>query len=250
MELKHLAVMMKKRLWLLIGIVALSTVSTMLYSSYSYQPIYQASTKLIVNKTVELEQFGKEQMDLGAIGVNISLINTYKEIIKTPAIMDKVVQRYPDLQLSTEQLSSMIQVTALNGTQVITLSTLDLKYERAARIVNAVAAVFQTEIPKIMKVDNVTILHAASPKDQPFPVNRKTNQTISISFAVSLIVAMGLIFLLEFMDDTIKTEKDARQVFNVPVLSEIPRLKKPAPSRNKKNSQRQVGEVVNATLER
>lgn len=243
MELKDLLRMVKKRLWLIIGFVLIATITTAVYNSKSYQPFYAASTKLVVNKTVEQDQLGKEQMDLGAIGINIRLINTYTEIIRTPAIMDKVVQRYPDLGLSAEQLMNMIQVSALKETQVMTLSTVDISYERAAKVVNAVTEVFQTEIPKIMKVDNIAILHMAQPMENPVPLNRKTNQYLAISFAASLLIALGISFLLEFMDDTLKKEEDVRKLFGVPNLAVITRYKSVSKHIREKPDSNQVGDV-------
>jgi capsular polysaccharide biosynthesis protein len=161
--------------------------------------------------------------------------------------MDKVVQRFPELNMSTEQLSRMIQVTGLNGTQIMTLSTVDVSYERATKVVNAVTEVFQTEIPKIMKVDNVAVLHMAQLKDTPVPINPKSNQSLVVSLIVSLMVAFGIIFLLEFMDDTLKKKEDIRRVFNAPVLSVVPRMKKEKVSSiEKRSNSKQAGEVTNA----
>lgn len=239
----------KKRLWLIVLCVFISTLSMAVYSYYDYQPIYQASTKLIVNKTMEMDQLGKEQMDFGAIGINIKLIDTYKEIIKTPAIMDKVVQRYPDLNLSAEELISKVNVYALNDTQVMTITAYDSSYERAVLIVNAVSDVFQTEIPKIMKVDNVAILNIAIMTDHPQPLNKKQNQYIILSFVASLMLAIGIVFLLDSLDDTLKTEKDIQLVLGISTLSMIPKMKKrELKLKKKKKSSKRAGEGLYASI--
>ncbi len=225
MDFKEYAGIVKKRLLLIVCCMVIATVTAAFFSSMNYIPLYQASTKLIVNKTMQQDQFGKEQMDLGAISINMTLINTYTEIMKSPAIMDKVVQWHPDLELSAEQLTSMVRVQPLNGTQVMTLTAVDVSYERAAKIVNAVTEVFQSEIPKIMKVDNVAILHMAQMKENPIPMNKKTNQTLIISFAVSAMISIGLAFLLEFLDDTLKKEEEIAGLFGTTVLASIPRIR-------------------------
>lgn len=225
MELKQYFLVLKKRLVLIALCVIIATLTTAFYSYTYYTPLYQASTKFIVNKTVEIEQMGREQMDLSALGVNIMLINTYKEIIKSPAIMDKVAQRYPELGLTPELLGGLVNVQSVNNTQVMTFSVLDYSYERAAKIVNAVSSVFQSEIPKIMKVNNVTILYAANPDESPPPVNKRSNQYILISAAVSLLFAAGIAFLLEYLDDTLKTKEDIQKLMGVHVLSSVSRVK-------------------------
>lgn len=225
MELKQYFLIVKKRLLFIILCVVIATLTTAVYSYLYYTPLYQSSTKLIVNKTVEMEQMGREQMDLSALGVNIMLINTYKEIIKSQAIMDKVVQRYPELGLTPELLSSLINVQSVNNTQVMTLTVLDSSYERATKIVNAVSSVFQSEVPKIMKVNNVTILHSANLDDTPAPVNKRSNQLILISAAVALLFAVGITFLLEYLDDTFKTKEEIQRLMGVPVLTSISKMK-------------------------
>lgn len=240
---KEYLMIIKKRLWLIVLCVLVTTILTALYTSSNYQPIYQASTKLIVNKTVEQDQLGREQIDYGAIGVNLALMNTYKEIIKTPAIMDKVVQRYPDLNLSSDQLISIVNVSNLNETQVMTIVARHFSHERAVKIANAVSDVFQTEIPKIMKVDNVTILNRAKIQDNPVPINKKSNQYLILSFVASLAVMIGLTFLLDALDDTLKTDEDIRQVFEVSTLGYIPKVKnKELRTKQKNKSRKKAGE--------
>lgn len=253
MELKDYIRVIRKRLWLIILCVVVATISTAFYTSRYNPPIYQASTKIIVNKTVDMEQIGREQMDLSAMGSNIRLIETYKEIIRTPAITDKVVQRYPDLNLSANQLSSMINVQSVNNTQVMTLTATDFSYERATKIVNAVSAVFQTEIPKIMKVNNVAILHTADMVDNPRPINQNSKLYIMISSVISLFFAVFISFLLESLDDTLKQPSDIQKIYGVAplaVITKLPATEIHAPAERHQQSNKQVGEGVYATLER
>jgi capsular polysaccharide biosynthesis protein len=217
--------LIKKWIWLIVAFVFVCTSLTAIYSTSNYVPIYQASTKLIVNRTVDQDQMGKSQIDYGAIGVNLALMATFKEIIKTPAIMDKVIQRYPDLNLSADQLINIINVSNVNESQVMTIVARHYSQAKAVKIVNAVSDVFQVEILKIMKVDNVTILNRANVQDHPVPVNQKSNSYIILSFAASLMVALGIIFLLDALDDTIKTDEDIRSAFDMPLLAVIPLIK-------------------------
>jgi capsular polysaccharide biosynthesis protein len=236
--------LIKKWIWLIIAFVFICTMLTALYTTSNYVPVYQASTKLIVNRTVDQDQMGKTQIDYGAIGVNLAMMATFKEIIKTPAIMDKVVQRYPDLNLSADQLINIINVSNVNESQVMTIVARHFSQEKAVKIVNAVSDVFQVEILKIMKVDNVTILNRAKVQDHPVPVNQKSNSYIMLSFVVSLMVALGIIFLLDAMDDTIKTDEDIRSAFDLPLLAVIPLInQKKLRTVPKSNVKKKAGEA-------
>ncbi|MNW06992.1 hypothetical protein D3C71_2034990 [compost metagenome] len=47
-----------------------------------------------------------------------------------------------------------------------------------------------------------------------------------LSFIIALLFSVGLVFLLEYMDDTIKTEDDILKVFDVPVLASVTAIEK------------------------
>lgn len=135
--------------------------------------------------------------------------------------MNKVVQKYPDLKASPGELAAMISVTSANDSQVMNLVYQDPSYTRAAKIVNAVSMVFKEQIPRIMNVDNITILSEADTKASPGPININPVMNMLISFVVSLMLAIGLVFLLDYLDDTVRTEAEAAEILDMPVLAVI-----------------------------
>lgn len=250
LDLKDYLKVIRKRLWLLATIVLAVSITTGVYSYYFIKPVYQASTKLIVNKANE--RAGQTELNLNDVNLNIRIIDTYKEVIRTPYIMETVAKEYPDFNLTAEQLIQKVKVSSVNNTQVMTLSVQDLSYKKAAQIANAVSTVFQREIPKVMQVDNVSILSQAKEMDNPAPVKPNPKLNIAISFVVSLMAAVGLVFLLEYLDDTIKTENDVAQFLELPTLSMIGKIsdEEIATYTSSASKRHQVGESthVNATI--
>lgn len=223
LELKDYLKMVRKRLWMLLAIVVASCLATGVVSYWFLKPVCQASTKLIVNKPNE--RVGVEQLTINDVNLNIRIIDTYKEIIKTPYIMDLVAREYPEFNLTSEQLIQKVKVSSVNNTQVMTLVVEDYSHEKAVNIVNAVSKVFQREIPKVMKVDNVSLLSEAKIVEQPKPVKPNHKLNIAISFVVSLMIGVGLIFVLEYLDDTLKTESDIEKYLGLPTLSIVTKIK-------------------------
>ena len=246
-EIKEYVKMFKKRWWLITGLVLTVTLITGIISFFFIQPVYSASTKLIVNKSSQYEGF--EILDYNAINTNLMLINTYKEIIRTPAIMEKVSGANPDLGLSAEELIGLVKVTSLADTQVMTITAVHEDYKKAVKITNSVSEVFKKEIPAIMKVDNVTILHEAKDSDLPVLVKPNKKLNLAIAFILSLIGSLGLIVLLEYFDDSIKTEKDVEKYLGVPTVAVIDKIKtadvkNEAPTKPK---QKAVGDTIYAS---
>lgn len=216
-----------RRKWWLIALVVIS-VSTLtgVYSIYVKEPIYEASTKIIVNQTAS--RSAVTQLDLNQINTNIQLIDTYKEIIKTPVILDRVVEEYPQFQLTTEALIGKINVSSVNNTQVMTLIVKDNSYNKAAEIANAITEVFKEEIPSIFNIENISILNKAKfePQVRPHQVEPNVSVNLAIGFILSLMIGIGIVLLLEYLDDTMKSEEEVERYLGLPTLTMITKTDK------------------------
>ncbi|MEF3351627.1 Wzz/FepE/Etk N-terminal domain-containing protein [Paenibacillus sp. GYB006] len=247
MELKEYLNIIRKRLWLIAAIVIVACLGAGL-KTFMTTPLYNAEAKLIVNQTYDRQ--GTAMLDYSLIQTNVMVISSYTEVIKSSAILDKVVAAYPDLGLTSQQLASMISVSSANDSQVMNLSVQDTSYEQAAKTVNAVAKMFERQIPSIMNVDNVTILSEAPLEANAAPININLVMSILISFVVGLMLAVGLVFLLEYLDDTYKSEAELERELGLPVLAVIARIKKDdvKSSQPSITTQQQVGESSYATI--
>lgn len=224
LDLRDYFRIVRKRIWWIVSFVLIVTIAAGIYSKFVIEPVYEASTKIIVNRASDNTTV--QQLDLNEVNTYIKMIDTYKEIIKTPAILDKVVANHPEFGLTSEQLMGKIKVSSVNNTQVMTVIVNDPSYSKAAQIANAVSEIFKQEIPTLFNVQNVSILNEAKlePAQQPSPVSPNVMLNTIIAFIVSLMLAVGVVFLLEYLDDTMKTEADVEQVLGLPTLAMITRM--------------------------
>ncbi|RXZ83385.1 lipopolysaccharide biosynthesis protein [Paenibacillaceae bacterium] len=248
MELKQYWNIILKKLWLIAILVVAATVGTGIYSYYFVNPQYEASTKLIVNQTSNPSDI-LSKIDLSTINSNIQLVKSYKEIIKTNRIMDAVASQYPGLGMSAGELIDKVSVSSVNDTLVMSVTARDPSYKQAAEVVNAVSLVFQQEIPNLMSVDNVSILNEADPTKTPAPVSPNPLMNIAVSFALSLLLGLGLALLLEYLDDTVKTEEDVATLLGIPTLSVIPKIKESDLVVDKRQAVESVRRESNVTFE-
>lgn len=225
MDIAALINVFKKRFWVMVTVVAIGCTLASLYGMFMVTPTYSATTKMIVNKSNGADG-AAGAVDLNSINTSIILANTYKEIIKTSAILERVVAEYPEIGATESELSEKVKVSAIAGTQLITATIQDTSHARAAKIVNALSEVFKTQIPKIMNVDNVTILSATKVSDDPVLTSTSLKFIIVLGFLVSGLLAVGLALLLESLDDTLKTEQEVLQYLGVPALAAISSVKR------------------------
>jgi capsular polysaccharide biosynthesis protein len=215
-SLRELFYTLRKRIWMIISIAVVATVASGIISFYVLTPIYSSSTQLLVNK----EKSEQPMYNIGEIQTNLQLINTYNVIIKSPAILDLVAKEL-DMDVTSEQLNEKITVGSEKDSQVLSISVQDADPQMATDIANTTAKVFQSEIVKIMNVDNVSILAQAKTKENPSPIKPRPLLNIAIALVVGLMAGVGLIFLLEYLDNTIKNEMDVDKVLGLPVLGAI-----------------------------
>ena len=199
-SLMELFGILRKRIGLIIGFSFLALLVSFVLTFFVATPKYSSTTQLLVSQTTDSSQ-PIQQSD---INTNLQLINTYKDIIKGPVVLDDVREEL-DLDFSHQELSDKVQVTTDTSSQVFTLAVTDVNPYEAAKIANTVAETFQKNIYDIMNVDNVTIISEAIPNMTPVSPNKVLN--LAIGLLLGLMLGIGLAFILEFLDNTVKDER-------------------------------------------
>ncbi|ALC82658.1 YveK family protein [Bacillus gobiensis] len=212
-SLKELFYTIKKRLALIIAITLILTVAAAVYSNLTAKPSYQASTQILINRTNAEE----EEVYNNEIQTNIELISTYNVIIKSKPILQKVKDEL-NLQESTTDLEGKISAASEKGSQVVEITVTDEDQQKAVDIANSVAGVFQEDIQDIMKVDNVNILSEAETATSS---GSNTQMIIALAFFVGLMASLALAFILEYMENTFKSEEEIEEKLGAPVLGTI-----------------------------
>ncbi|MDN0187784.1 Wzz/FepE/Etk N-terminal domain-containing protein [Staphylococcus arlettae] len=173
---------------------------------------YVATTQLLINQKENTHQ------NVQDIQSNIQLINTYSEIVKSPRILGKVAKELKG-QYEADEIKNFLNVTNQANTQVLNISIFHNDKEVAEQLANTVANVFKKEIPKIMKVDNVSLLSSATKTGHQVAPNVPLN--LFIGWASGLLILCIIIFIKEITDKRIKSEQDVYDQMNLPVLGSI-----------------------------
>ncbi|MCU9613201.1 Wzz/FepE/Etk N-terminal domain-containing protein [Caldibacillus lycopersici] len=217
-SLKDLFATLRKRLSLILMITFTAAAVSAIVSYFFITPTYQVSSQLLVNRSQVEENFNTNEVQ-----TNIALINTYKELITKSIILDTVADELDGSYTATD-LREMITVQGGTDNQILTVTVEDTDPDTAAAIANKVATVFEREVPNIMNIDNVKMIEPAVVLDTISPVNPKPMLNIAIALVVGLMAGVGLAFLLEYLDNTMKNEQDIEKELGIPVLGVITRF--------------------------
>ena len=117
-------------------------------------------------------------------------------------------------------LNSQISVNSVKNTEILEIQVNNQNPELAATIANTVAQEFSKAVIEIKKVDSVSIVDKAVTPTSPIKPNKKLN--VLIAFVVGLMASVGLVFLMEYLDNTVKTTNDVETLLGIPVLGLIP----------------------------
>lgn len=217
-NIKELFRILIKRWWLiaLFTIVVASLIGVITF--FILTPKYEASTQILVN-----QKNSANQLDVSQMVSNIELINTYSVIIKSPAILGKVIDKL-ELKETIKELNKNIKINSQSESQVFSLTVRDTNPERAVLVANSISETFQQEIKVIMNVDNVSILAKAEKENIPIPVSPNLKLNIAIGVVAGLIMGIGLVFLLYFLDNSLKSSKDVEEFLDLPVLGSVHKI--------------------------
>ncbi|WP_027623946.1 YveK family protein [Clostridium lundense] len=217
LDLKDFFHILMKRIKL-IGIITLScTVISALLSFFVIKPTYEAKTSIIIGKL----QNAKEQLNNNDVMMYQNLIKTYAEIAKSDRVADSALAKL-DGKYTRQKLQKMITVTPQQGTQILIIKVENESGEEAAKVMKAISKSFLDECKIVYPTGgNISVIDDAKVPEKPVKPNKTLN--VAIAFFIGLMASVGLAFILEYMDNTIKTEDDVEKYLGLPVVGIIPK---------------------------
>ncbi|MGI6227393.1 MAG: YveK family protein [Peptococcales bacterium] len=217
-DLREIFEIIKKRIALLIAIPIIAMLISGIVSYFVLTPIYEASTTLIVGRDASHQNLESE-IEYTNLMAYQKLVKTYGEIAQSRTISQEVINSL-DLDMSPQQLQKTISVTTVKDTELMKISVQNPSPEMAKDIANTLATVFSHRIIDIKKVDSVSVIDPAITPQNPVKPNKKLN--IAIAGVLGMMLALGIIFLEEYLDNSIKSMADVEKYLQLPTLGAIP----------------------------
>ena len=166
------------------------------------------------------------KMDVYTKQLKDEIVNLRKTLNSNLAISQK------GLDAMEKNLADAEKAQTTSKTDSITYQQAKNEYLKAKKILEAAEAKLNTERMDItMPESPATIWEKAEIAD--FPAKPQVAQNMLIAVAVGLALGIGLAFLIEYLDTSVKTMQDLEAAIGVPVLAVIPKdvaVLKDAPS--------------------
>ena len=219
MELVELWRVVRKRLAMIVVITVVAVVTAGVLSKFVLTKQYTSTATLMVIP------HNNAQNLITSMVTGESLVPTYAQVATSQSVLGSVIHT-ERLTLTELQLAHHVVATPVTNTALVTLAVTSPNPLWSSRVANAVA---NATVRSINRVTQQRDLEVVDPGTTPtVPVSPKTKTNVAIALVLGLMVGGGLAFLLEYLDDSLKTEDDVKRVLDLPVLTLVPNI--PSPS--------------------
>ena len=208
-----------QRIYIIIIAVLVCLICGITYTVFLKEPLYKSDVNVIV-VSKEKETSSALQSEIIA---NQKLAATYRELVESRRILKEVIKNL-ELKYSVRELQEMISVENVNETEIIRITVNSKSAMEAKMIANETAEIFEKEIVDIYNLENVSIIDKAELASSPYNVNLIKDSVIY--FALGLVLSCGIIFVIYYFDNTIKSVEQIEKHLGIPVIGTVPSVGK------------------------
>ena len=217
MEIKDYLNIIRKRIKLVLLITAFATIITGILSFYVLKPVYEAQCTVIVGKD------STDKITASEVTMYEDLIKTYSQIAKSRVVAENALGRL-NIGASWQEFTSNVNIKSETGTQIMDISYKSQTAEIAQQGTNAISQAFIEESQKFLPSVSVKIMDKALTPEAPIKPNKMLN--IAKAFILGLLFSLLLVFLLDYLENTIKNEEDVERQLRLPTMGLIPKQNK------------------------
>ena len=217
-DLKELLRYTYRKKFIIIATTLVIVLISMIYFGFIQKPNYVSSTTLILTGFSNNSE-KDTTINNNDLTINSKLVTTYQEITKTRKVLNQVIDNLK-LDYSASELADHISVTGVTNTEIIKISVSDEDPELAADIANEIAVIFSAEVKEIYNLSNISILDKAEVATTPS--NISFIKATIIAFIVGFFLSVGIVFIIFYFDNTVKSVEQLEKKFDVPILGTVP----------------------------
>lgn len=194
-----------------------------IYTFVIVEPKYTAETSLMVQVDVT-ETVSSEA---AAISVAQNLMSTYEEFVVSDLVLESIVEDIDTLDADTSLrgLRESITVSSTDRVVIIYIEVENTDPVLARQIAdelveNSIEIANDDEKGYVLLQDKLKLLDAAKVPQNPSSPNKMLN--VAISVILGGMIALGVVFLKEFLNNKFKSRQEMERVLNINVIAAVP----------------------------
>lgn len=212
MDIKRFLQLMKRRAFLIILTAIGVSILTAFITLFLLKPTYEATAYISIGKQngkdayTETQEFSR-------------ILASSMDLMKSPIVLNSVKNEM-NLSTNLKTLEEQIALQNNKDSQIINIVVKDSDVAYAQRLARTLAETSVAQINDLMNIDNAQMLTESG---EAVSVKQIGNPylNIIIGMFVGLFVGMGAALLAEYMDDSIKDDKEVEHLFGLAVVGKV-----------------------------
>ncbi len=230
-DLLKLALVLIRKLWLIIIVTLLFASLAFGYTNFFVSPEYESVSKLYVFNSTEKATTG--QVSSSDISTSKILVNTYIVILESNSVLEQVCDTITEHQgqegfeylgveeYTPEKIKKMLSASSINNTESFQIVVTATDPYEAKFINDAILYFLPDEIIRVVKAGAVEIIDTATLPTKPSSPSIVKNTALGGLLGFVFICAIIVVFSL--LDTRIHSEDDITQEFkDTPIIGVIP----------------------------
>lgn len=224
----------KKRYRLIIICTVITTILGVL-SAIKIVPIYIGNTKIYIGKENDyMKLYSDDEIEYYQ-----KFMDTFYEVMEIDNFMEKSLDKY-NVKLKAPIIKTSLNISRANKSPMFTISYTSYEEEVVENVLKAICNELENQVDELQRNEKVQIISDISVGS----IISSKSKRVLMSFALGVVCALVIIFVLYYVDDTVKNKEKLESLLPIPVLGEIPAHEKKFVKKEKCN----VNNRRNATI--
>lgn len=217
-SMAEIAAILLKRWWLIILSALVIGAGAFIVTKFIIEEEYTASVSMYVQAG---SSDGSLVASLNDLNYAQKVVNTYIEILRTEVFLKSVAQK-AQVPYSTYQLLEMIEIQAVNDTEIFKVKVTTTSPEESLLMARTISELAPQKIIEIKNANDVKVVDPATLPLYPSSPNVLLNTAVGM--ALGLVLGVLTAFLIFYLDKRIKDEEDILRHYDVPILGVVPQI--------------------------
>ncbi len=203
------------RAFLIISAGIFFALAGLFLSKFVLHPVYDSTTKIYI-----LNKEENQTVTYSDVQISTQLTQDYAELIKSRYVIEEVIQRLNLIDMTYEDLQSVLKVDTPSDTRIVSITARDEDPLMAMKIANCIREVASEHIANVMDIDAINVAETANVP------TRKSGPSVArwavIAGFLGAIIIAFFVILEYLLDDTIKSNDDVERYLGLSTLALVP----------------------------
>lgn len=208
-----------QRWWALVAGIVAGGIVAGIFTVLFVTPMYVSAGTLYTENSNDVVSQDVTNVNLNTLMVRKELVQTYAEVLTSNVFLKKVAAE-SGLGYTHEDLLRMISMSSKNGTEIMVISVQSPNPEHAYILANVIISLADEQIGSVVEGGSVKLLDEPEYPQTYSSPNIANN--IKIGMLAGLLLSLIIVFLAEMLNTKVKEPDQLTEIFQYPVLGEIP----------------------------